>query len=84
MQKHPMIEQLIEAHLSFLDHEFSQASTVQNECTLFYHWFRKQTLQQLWSFEDINALLQKQILATPATEHLISQIAEHIKFALIH
>ena len=84
MQKHPMIEQLIEAHLNFLDHEFSQASTVQNEFTLFYHWFRKQTLQQLWSFEDINALLQKQILATPATEHLISQIAEHIKFALIH
>ena len=41
-------------------------------------------LQQLWSFEDINALLQKQILATPATDHLISQIAEHIKFALIH
>ncbi len=29
-------------------------------------------------------LLQKQILATPATDHLISQIAEHIKFALIH
>ncbi|MEN3968020.1 hypothetical protein F9230_04905 [Acinetobacter johnsonii] len=84
MQKHPMIEQLIEAHLNFLDHEFSQASTVQNESTLFYHWFRKQTLQQLWSFEDINALLQKQILATPATDHLISQIAEHIKFALIH
>ncbi|WP_457824587.1 hypothetical protein, partial [Staphylococcus aureus] len=52
--------------------------------TLFYHWFRKQTLQQLWSFEDINALLQKQVLATSATEHLISQIAEHIKFALIH
>jgi hypothetical protein len=43
MQKHPMIEQLIEAHLSFLDHEFSQASTVQNEFTLFYQWFRKQT-----------------------------------------
>ena len=84
MQKHPMIEQLIEAHLNFLDHEFSQASTVQNEFILFYHWFRKQTLQQLWSFEDINALLQKQILATPATDHLISQIAEHIKFALIH
>jgi hypothetical protein len=61
MQKQPMIEQLIDAHLDFLAQEFSHAATIQSEFLNFYHWFRKQTLQDIWSFEHINALLQKQI-----------------------
>ena len=84
MQKQPMIEQLIDAHLDFLAQEFSHAATIQSEFLNFYHWFRKQTLQDIWSFEHINALLQKQILATPASSVLIEQIAEHLRFALIH
>ena len=84
MQKNPMIEQLIEAQLNFLDQQFSQSETVATEFTQFYQWFRKQPLQQIWTFEQINALLQKQILNTQATQFIIEQIAEHIKFALIH
>ncbi|WP_180126653.1 MULTISPECIES: hypothetical protein [unclassified Acinetobacter] len=84
MQKNPMIEQLIDAQLNFLDQSFSHNDTVATEFTHFYQWFRKQSLQQIWSFDQINALLQKQILNTPASQFLIEQIAEHIKFALIH
>ncbi len=84
MQKNPMLEQLIDAHLNFLDQTFAQTGTVQTEFLNFYHWFRKQSLQQLWSFEQINTLIQKQILHTPASSFLIDQIAEHIKFTLIH
>ena len=84
MQKNPMIEQLIDAHLNFLNQTFAQSDTVQTEFLSFYHWFRKQSLQQLWSFEQINSLIQKQVLQTPASSFLIEQIAEHIKFALIH
>lgn len=84
MPKHPMIEQLIEAHLEFLEQEFSHTATIQSEFLNFYQWFRKQTLQDIWSFEQINALLQKQILATPASHFLIEQITEHFRFALIH
>ena len=84
MQKHPMIEQLIEAQLNFLDHTFSQSPTVDTEFVHFYQWFRKQPLQQLWSFEQIHGLIEKQILQTPASGFLIEQIAEHIKFALVH
>lgn len=84
MPKHPMIEQLIEAHLEFLEQEFSHTATIQSEFLNFYQWFRKQTLQDLWSFEQINALLQKQVLATPASHFLIEQITEHFRFALIH
>ena len=84
MQKHPMIEQLIEAHLDFLEQEFSHTATIETEFLNFYQWFRKQPLQQIWSFEQINALLQKQILTTPASSFLIEQIAEHLHFALVH
>jgi len=84
MQKHPMIEQLIEAHLDFLDQEFSHTATIQTEFLNFYQWFRKQPLQQIWSFEQINTLLQKQVLATPASSFLIEQITEHLRFALVH
>ena len=38
----------------------------------------------LWSCELINQLLQKQILDTAASSFLIEQIAEHIRFALVH
>ena len=41
-------------------------------------------IQHLWTFEQIQQLIQKQILDTPASDFLIEQIAEHIRFALIH
>ena len=84
MTKNPIIEQLIDAQLEFLDQEFSSADTIQNEFIAFYHWFRKQSLKNLWSFPQINDLLQKQILATPASAFLIEQIADHIRLALAH
>ncbi|MBC9227834.1 hypothetical protein HI850_000640 [bacterium SPL81] len=84
MPKHPMIEQLIDAQLDFLDHEFAQPETIQLEFKAFYHWLRLQQLQYIWSFEQIFNLIEKQILATPASSFLVEQIAEHIRFALIH
>ena len=84
MHKIDMIEQLIEAHLDFLDQEFSNAQTIQNEFVHFYQWFRKQSLQDIWTFEQINQLLQQQILETPVSSFLVEQIAEHIRFALVH
>ena len=53
MSKQPMIEQLIDAQLDFLDHEFAQAETVQHEFKQFYHWLRLQQLQHIWSFDQI-------------------------------
>lgn len=84
MLKNPHIEQLIEVHLDFLDQEFSQNQTIQSEFLEFYQWFKTQTLKEIWSFEQINHLIQKQVLATPASNFLIEQIAEHIRLALIH
>ena len=84
MQKHPIIEQLIDAQLDFLDQEFNQSETVQTEFVQFYQWFRKQTLQDLWTSEAIHQLIQQQILNTPASSFLVEQIAEHIRFALVH
>lgn len=84
MSKQPMIEQLIDAQLDFLDAEFAQVETIQLEFKQFYHWLRLQQLQHIWSFEQIFELIEKQILATPASAFLIEQIAEHIRFALIH
>ena len=84
MQKYPMIEQLIEAHLDFLEQEFSHTATIQTEFLEFYHCFIQQKLKDIWSFQHIHDLLQKQILATPTTHFLIEQITEHLHFALIH
>ena len=84
MQKIDKIEKLIDAHLDFLDQEFSHIQTIQHEFVHFYQWFRKQSLQDIWTFEQINQLLQQQVLATPASSFLIEQIAEHIRFTLIH
>lgn len=84
MIKNPKIEQLIEAHLQFLDEEFNQSETIETEFLSFFQWFRKQSLQNIWSFDQINNLLQKQILATKASDSLIEQIGEHIRFALVH
>lgn len=84
MYTHPLLEQLIDAQLDFLDQYFAQGTVVEQELLSFYQWFRKQTLAELWSFDALNQLLQQQILNTPASEPLISQIAEHIRFFLIH
>ena len=82
--KQSIIEQLIEAHLDFLDQTFSAAETIETEFSEFYHWLRKQQLKDLWSYEQVYHLIQTQILDTAASPFLIEQIAEHIRFALIH
>lgn len=84
MYTHPLLEQLIEAQLAFLDQHFAKRDAVADELLNFYQWFRKQRLADLWSFQDLNALLQQQLLNTPASAHLVEQIAEHIQFFLIH
>ncbi len=57
---------------------------IQQEFEQFYHWLGSRQLQHLWTFEQVQQLIQKQILDTPASDFLIEQIAEHIRFALIH
>ena len=84
MQKIPMLEQLIDAHLQFLDQTFQDPTILSIEFSHFYQWFRKQTLQHIWDFEQLNTLIQQQVLATPASHFLVEQIAEHIRFALVH
>lgn len=84
MQKIDKIERLIEAHLDFLDQEFSDAETIQQELVSFYQWFRQKTLQELCSFSDIYQLLQQQILATPVSSFFLEQVMEHLHFALSH
>lgn len=84
MSTQPLIEKLIEAHLDFLDEEFAQPQIIQQEFEQFYHWLGSRQLQHLWTFEQIQQLIQKQILETPASDFLLEQIAEHIRFALIH
>ncbi|GEA66992.1 hypothetical protein PA3_11500 [Acinetobacter pittii] len=84
MSTQPLIEKLIEAHLDFLDEQFAQTQVIQQEFEQFYHWLGSRQLQHLWTFEQIQQLIQKQILDTPASDFLIEQIAEHIRFALIH
>lgn len=53
-----MIEQLIDAQLDFLDQQFSQSETIQQEFSQFYHWIRLQQLQHIWSFEQIYTLIE--------------------------
>ena len=84
MYTHPLLEQLIDAQLDFLDQHFAQSSSVEQQLLGFYQWFRKQTLADLWSFEALDHLLQQQILNTQASAQLVSQIAEHLRFFLIH
>lgn len=79
-----MLEQLIDAHLQFLDQTFQDPTILSIEFSHFYQWFRKQTLQHIWDFEQLNTLIQQQVLATPASHFLVEQIAEHIRFALVH
>jgi hypothetical protein len=84
MYTHPLLEQLIDAQLDFLDQHFAKSTVVEQEFLGFYQWFRKQNLADLWSFQDIYQLLQQQILNTQASQSLITQIAEQLRFFLVH
>ena len=82
--QNPAIEQLIDAHLAFIQETFSQPAAIETEWLQFYQWLTRQNLATLWDFEAINTLIYTQILNTQASDFLIEQIAEHIRFALIH
>lgn len=84
MPTQPLIEQLINAQLDFLEQTFFQPNHIESEFVGFYHWLSTQSLNQIWSLEQVNALIQNQILSTSSSEFFIQQISEHIRFALIH
>ncbi|MEB3754036.1 hypothetical protein [Acinetobacter sp. MD2(2019)] len=80
---HPHIEQLIELHLQFLEHEF-HSDNIQSEYLHFFEWFKRQTLQDLWPVEHIQQLIQQQILNTPLSTFFTEQLATQLHFALSH
>lgn len=84
MYTHPLLEQLIDAQLNFLDQHFAQPNIIEYEFVNFYQWLSQQRLADIWSFQDIYHLLQQQILNTPASSSLIEQIAAHLDFFLNH
>lgn len=84
MPLHPFIEQLIEAQLNFLEQKCLNAPVLSEEFEGFYQWLCKQRLAEIWSFEQIQQLLQQQLLNTALSESLLAQIAEQLRFALIH
>ena len=74
MSTQPIIEKLIEAHLDFLDEQFAQAQVIQQEFEQFYHWLGSRQLQHLWTFEQVQQLIQKQILDTPLRIFLLNRL----------
>lgn len=81
---HPRIEQLIEAHLDFLERELSSPDTLPSEVQAFFHWFTAQNLQDLWDFQSLFNLLEQQLLKNQLSTFFIEQCVEHIRFALVH
>lgn len=81
---HPRIEQLIDAHLDFLEQEFSQPKNLHDEVQAFFHWFTEQNLQDLWDFQSLFNLLEQQVLKNQLSAFFVEQCVEHIRFALVH
>lgn len=75
---------LMQAHLAFIQKQFENTDTVTAEVLGFFDWLRAQNISSIWNSAQVNNLLQKQILATPATRHLMQQIEQHIALALQH
>ncbi|GAA5011552.1 hypothetical protein GCM10023206_19770 [Acinetobacter puyangensis] len=81
---HSKAQALLEAHLAFIKNQLQQGEIVTQEVLGFFDWFKTQKITDLWCSQHITALLQQQILLTPATDHLIQQIQQHITLALQH
>lgn len=81
---HPRIEQLIDAHLDFLEQEFSQPKNLHDEVQAFFHWFTEQNLQDLWDFQSLFNLLEQQVLKNQLSAFFVEQCVEHIRFSLVH
>ena len=81
---HATAQALLEAQLQFIEQHLKNNDTVAAEVLGFFQWLSQQTIASIWTTEQINDLLQKQILATPLTTDLIDQIEAHIALALEH
>ena len=81
---HPKAQSLLDAQLHFIQNQLNSDTIISEEVLGFFAWFKQQKIGQIWSSELINALLQQQILLTPLTTHLITQIQQHIELILAH
>lgn len=81
---HPKAQSLLDAQLHFIQNQLHSETIISEEVLGFFAWFKQQKIGHIWSSELINALLQQQILLTPLTTHLITQIQQHIELILAH
>lgn len=81
---HPKAQALLEIQLDFIATQFRASDVVATEVLGFFDWLKQQKVADVWTHHQLNALLQQQILGTPATQHLITQIQHHIQIALEH
>lgn len=79
-----LIDRLIEAQLDFLDQTLAEPDNIQSEFIACYEWLKNQSLENIWTFEQIHSLIETQILNTPVSTFLVKQIVDHIGFAITH
>lgn len=81
---HPKAQALLEAQLQFISQHYQQDQLIAEEVLGFFDWLQQKKISDLWTNQHINNLLQQQVLSTPANQHLIDQIEDHIRLALEH
>lgn len=82
--RHPLIDQLIENHIQFIQTQLVEPKQIQQNCTDFCHWLEQKKLKDFISLEQLDQHIVQGLIERIIPHSTLLDIAQQLRFALIH
>ncbi|MBF7684711.1 hypothetical protein I2F17_02530 [Acinetobacter sp. B10A] len=84
MPTHPLIEQLIEQHIIFLEQQFLDTTYLQQEVCILCQWLGTQSVQNLVSLDQLQSTLRHLFIDTDIPQNTLKHLGIRLSEALKH
>lgn len=82
--KNPIIEQLIDSQIAFLEDFFNSEKDINNEVLSLYHWLSSKKIKEFGTPEPIYHCIKKQMLDKAIPSILLETLVQHIHFSAVY
>ncbi|MBF7687489.1 hypothetical protein [Acinetobacter rathckeae] len=83
-QKHPLIEQLIEQHIAFIEQQLLDTKYLQQESALLCDWLENKSLADFVSLEQVQLFFGDLLIHRDIPHNTLTQVGMHLSQALTH
>lgn len=84
VETHPLIEQLIQQHIAFIEQQFLDTKQLQQEITALCQWLTRQSLKEIITLEQLHMALRDLFIDKEIPQSTLIQGSIYLRQALLH